>query len=151
MHTDRVTVARHRFASLHESGCFVMPNPWDRGSARLLASMGFEALATSSAGLSFALGRPDRPDALALDEVLRNIADVVAASDLPVNADFQAGYGDSPDAVAHSVARCIATGVAGLSIEDASGDASAPLFALDVALERLRAARAAIDESGAQV
>jgi len=144
--------SRHEtFAKLHESGCFVIPNPWDAGSARLLAHLGFPALATTSAGLGFSLGRPDAVDALALDVVLRNIADIVQATDLPVNADFQAGYADDLDGVARNVVRCVETGVAGLSIEDATGDDTAPLYELPVALERLRAAREAIDASGRRV
>lgn len=139
------------YHQLHTSGCFVVPNPWDAGSARALASMGFRALATSSAGLAFTLGHPDTPTSLSLDTVLRNIRDVVNATELPVNADFQAGYGETADGVAQNVAACIATGVAGLSIEDASPDPDHPLYELPVALERLRAARAAIDASGRNV
>lgn len=139
------------FWHLHESGCFVLPNPWDRGSAKILASLGFEALATTSAGLAFARGRPDSPAALDRDVVLDNIREIVDATELPVNADFQAGYGETPEAVAHSVSRCVDTGVAGLSIEDASGDDARPLFECAAAVDRVRAAREAIDASGRRV
>jgi 2-methylisocitrate lyase-like PEP mutase family enzyme len=139
------------FRQLHEQGCFVMPNPWDAGTAIALAAMGFPALATTSAGLAFAEGRPDTPTALGVDAVLRNIAGIVDAVDLPVNADFQAGYSDDLEGLAANVARCVATGVAGLSIEDASGRTEDPLFSLPEAAERVRVARSAIDESGADV
>lgn len=136
------------FRKLHESGCFVMPNPWDAGTARFLAGLGFPALATTSAGHAFSLGLPDHPRALSREAVLRHVREVVDATDLPVNADYQAGYADTPEQLFESVGRCVETGAAGLSIEDATGDAGAPLFALDDALERVRAARAAIDERG---
>jgi 2-methylisocitrate lyase-like PEP mutase family enzyme len=122
-----------------------MPNPWDRGSAVALASLGFPAIASSSAGFAFTRALPDDAKALPVDAVLDHLRDLCASTDLPVNADFQAGYGDDAEGVARSVARCVETGVAGLSIEDSSGDAKSPLFDLDVALTRLRAARAAID------
>ena len=139
------------FRQLHEQGCFVMPNPWDAGTAIALAAMGFPALATTSAGFAFAAGRPDTPTALGVDAVLDNIAEIVDAVDLPVNADFQAGYSDDLDGLAVNVARCVATGVAGLSIEDASGRSESPLFSVPEAAERIRVARSAIDESGADV
>jgi 2-methylisocitrate lyase-like PEP mutase family enzyme len=139
------------FRQLHEQGCFVIPNPWDRGTAIALAAMGFPALATTSAGVAFALGRPDTPTALGIDAVLDNIAEIVDAVDLPVNADFQAGYADDLAGLAVNVARCAATGIAGLSIEDASGSSDDPLFSLPEAVNRIRAARSAIDESGADV
>jgi 2-methylisocitrate lyase-like PEP mutase family enzyme len=139
------------FRQLHEQGCFVIPNPWDAGTAIALAAMGFPALATTSAGLAFARGRPDTPTALGVDAVLGNIAEIVGAVDLPVNADFQAGYADDLEGLAVNVARCVATGVAGLSIEDASGSTDDPLFPLPAAVERISAARSAIDESGADV
>ncbi|MCG8418804.1 MAG: isocitrate lyase/phosphoenolpyruvate mutase family protein [Proteobacteria bacterium] len=139
------------FRELHQSGCFVIANPWDIGSARYLASLGFRALATTSAGLSFSMGRPDCPTSLNRAIALQNIRDLVEATVLPVNADFQAGYGDAPEDVAESVALCVGTGVAGLSIEDATGDDDHPLYELPVALARLRAARAAIDSSGRDV
>jgi 2-methylisocitrate lyase-like PEP mutase family enzyme len=145
------TERRARFRQLHQdpsSGCFVMPNPWDRGSAVLLGQLGFPALATSSAAFAFARALPDSPTALDRDVVLANVAEIVTATDLPVNADFQAGYGDDPEAVADSVRRCVDVGVAGLSIEDATGDPDRPLFDLPDAIERVRAARRAIDGSG---
>jgi 2-methylisocitrate lyase-like PEP mutase family enzyme len=139
------------FRRLHEQGCFVIPNPWDAGTAIALAAMGFPALATTSAGASFARGVPDTVSALGVDAVLANISEIVGAVDLPVNADFQAGYGDDPGSVAVNVARCVATGVAGLSIEDTSGRADDPLYPLPEAVERIAAARRAIDGTGADV
>lgn len=139
------------FRQLHEQGCFVMPNPWDRGTAIALAAMGFPALASTSAGFAFARGRPDTPTALGVDAVLGNIAEIVDAVDLPVNADFQAGYADDLDGLAVNVRRCVATGVAGLSIEDVLADGEDPVLPLADALERIRVARSAIDESGADV
>jgi 2-methylisocitrate lyase-like PEP mutase family enzyme len=145
-----VSARRTAFRELHRTGCFVIPNPWDIGTARWLRALGFKALATTSAGFAFSRGLPDS-GALPRDEVLRHAAEIVEATDLPVNADFQAGYSDSPHGVAESVALCIRTGVAGLSIEDATGDAAHPLRELSEALDRLRAARAAIDASGSGV
>lgn len=143
---------RASFRNLHHSGCFVIPNPWDAGSAIYLRSLGFKALATTSAGFGFSRGLPDSAAALPRDNVLAHIADIVAAAgDLPVNADFQSGYAATPDGVAESVRLCIATGVAGLSIEDATGDPRRPLYDVPEALDRLRAARSAIDASGADV
>jgi len=139
------------FRALHDSGCFVIPNPWDIGSARYLRQLGFRALATTSAGFAFSRGLPDSMDALSVDAVLAHLAEIVSATDLPVHADFQSGYAPDPDGVAASVRRCIETGVAGLSIEDSTGDPARPLFELSEALERLQAARAAIDASGAAV
>lgn len=146
-----MTIPTAVFRALHDSGCFVIPNPWDVGSARYLAHAGFRALATSSAGLSFSLGRPDTLDALPIAAVLAHLRDIVAATPLPVNADFQNGYADDPDRVAANVAACIATGVAGLSIEDSTGKLDAPIYDRDLAIERIRAARAAIDASGSGV
>jgi 2-methylisocitrate lyase-like PEP mutase family enzyme len=142
---------RAAFARLHESGCFVIPNPWDIGTARFLRHLGFPALATTSAGFQFSRGRPDTVRGLDLEVVLAHVTEIVGATDLPVNADFQAGYADDPDDVAANVTRCVATGVAGLSIEDATGDARAPLHAPAFAALRIAAARAAIDATGAQV
>lgn len=133
---------------MHTSGCFVIPNPWDRGSAIALASMGFRALATSSAALSYALGRPERPDALDLATTLDNVREIALATSLPVNADLQSGYGKAPADVAASVRQCIKAGVAGLSIEDAATNPDQPLYEVSEALERVRAARTAIDDSG---
>lgn len=142
---------RQAFRALHESGCFVIPNPWDVGSARYLQHLGFPALATTSAGFAFAQGLPDSDAAVGRERSLSHIAEIAAAVDLPVNADFASGYGIDPQGVADSVARCVATGVAGLSIEDATGDSSAPLYELPLAVERVRAARRAIDQSGGGV
>jgi 2-methylisocitrate lyase-like PEP mutase family enzyme len=135
------------FRALHASGCFVLPNPWDKGSARVLELLGFKAVATTSAGFAFSRALPDSVTALSRDEVLAHCRDVVSATTIPVNADFQDGYAKDPEGVARSVALCVETGVAGLSIEDATGDPKAPLYAPGVAVERLRAARAAIDAS----
>ena len=141
---------REAFRALHSSGCFVIPNPWDTGTSRYLRHLGYKALATTSAGLAFSQGLPDS-EAVPRDAVLRHMAEIVAATDLPVNADFESGYADRPDGVALSVALCVATGVAGLSIEDATGDRSNPLYEIPMAVERLKAARSAIDESNSGV
>jgi 2-methylisocitrate lyase-like PEP mutase family enzyme len=139
------------FRALHESECFVLPNPWDVGTALYLQHLGFKALATTSAGFAFTRGLPDGVTAVPLDLMLAHIHEVAAATSLPVNADFQTGYADEPEGVADSVAQCIATGVAGLSIEDASGDSAAPLYEFGLAVERIKAARQAIDASGIPV
>jgi 2-methylisocitrate lyase-like PEP mutase family enzyme len=135
------------FRALHVSGCFVMPNPWDAGSAVFLEHAGFQALATTSSGFAFTRAKPDEVRALPRDAVLQHFRDLVAATSLPVNADFQNGYADEPEEVAANVALCVATGVAGLSIEDATGREESPLYDADLALERLKAARRAIDDS----
>jgi 2-methylisocitrate lyase-like PEP mutase family enzyme len=140
-----------RFRSLHSSGCFVMPNPWDVGSALYLQHLGFEALATTSAGFAFTRGLPDDVDAIPRDDMLAHVREVVAATPLPMNADFQSGYADEPEGVAANVALCVATGVAGLSIEDSTGDKAAPLYEEGLAVDRVRAARGAIDASGIPV
>ncbi|MEA2162351.1 MAG: hypothetical protein QOK37_478 [Thermoanaerobaculia bacterium] len=144
-----LTVAR--FRAMHESGCFVLPNPWDVGTALYLQHLGFPALATTSAGVAFARGLPDTVAAIPCDLMLDHIREVVAATPLPVNADFQNGYADDPESVAVNVTRCIDTGVAGLSIEDATGDDATPLYEFAHAVERVRAARAAIDASSIPV
>jgi 2-methylisocitrate lyase-like PEP mutase family enzyme len=136
------------FRRLHEAGCFVMPNPWDPGSALYLASLGFTALATTSSGFAFSRGLPDTDWAVPRDMMLAHIREIVAATDLPVNADFESGYAHKPEAVAENVRLCVETGVAGLSIEDSTGDKAKPLYDLSLAVERIRAARAAIDASG---
>ena len=146
---DRLSATRRAFAELHLEGCFAIPNPWDLGSVRLLEELGFPALATTSAGFAFSRGRPDALDALSVDDVLEHLGEVASASRLPVNADFQSGYADDPDGVADNVRRAVEAGVAGLSIEDAAG--SDALFGLEEAVARIGAARAAIDESGAEV
>jgi 2-methylisocitrate lyase-like PEP mutase family enzyme len=140
---------RSAFRKLHESGCFVIPNPWDVGSARYLRSLGFKALATTSGGFAFSHGLPD--GAVPRDKVLEHIAEIVASVDLPINADFESGYASEPEGVAESVRLCVETGVAGLSIEDASGDREEPLYDLSLAVERIKAAKAAIKASGADV
>ncbi|MCU1235902.1 MAG: hypothetical protein JWP63_3869, partial [Candidatus Solibacter sp.] len=127
------------------------PNPWDIGSARYLAHLGFRALATTSSGFAFSRGLPDSSAAVPRQMVLDHFAEIAEATNLPVNADFQNGYAVDPEGVAESVRLCVATGVAGLSIEDATGDPAAPLYDLPVALDRLTAARAAIDRSGTGV
>lgn len=137
------------FHQLHEAGCFVLPNPWDVGSARLLVQLGFPALATTSSGLAWSRGRPD--NGLALDEVLAHFRAVVEAVGVPVNGDFEAGFAVEPPALAENVRRATATGVAGLSIEDATGHAADPLFEFGLSVERVRAARRAIDDSGTRV
>jgi 2-methylisocitrate lyase-like PEP mutase family enzyme len=140
---------RHAFRRLHESGCFVIPNPWDIGGAKYLAHLGFKALATTSAGAAWSLGFPD--GAMPRDMMLEHIRSIVGATDLPVNADFEGGYASEPDGVAANVRLCIGTGVAGLSIEDSTGDKSNPLYELDFAVARMRAARQAIDQGDAGV
>jgi len=145
------TIAEKRatFRKLHAAGCFVIPNPWDIGTTRYLQHLDFKALATTSAGFAFARGVPDA--AVARDDMLAHIAEIVAASDLPVNADFEGGYAHEPEGVAESVRLCVETGVAGLSIEDATGDKAKPLYDLDLAVARMKAARAAIDKAGGDV
>jgi 2-methylisocitrate lyase-like PEP mutase family enzyme len=142
---------RAAFRELHESGCFVIPNPWDIGTARYLRHLGFKALATTSSGFSFSKGLPDTDWAVPRDAALAHIAEIVAATDLPVNADFESGYAHEAEDVAHNVRLCVETGVAGLSIEDATGNPDKPLYDLAHAAERIRAARAAIDATGAHV
>src|SRR5262245_39196332 len=140
---------RRTFRKLHEAGCFVIPNPWDVGTARYLQHLGFKALATTSSGFAFSRGLPD--GGVPRDLMLTHIREIVAATDLPVNADFEAGHARDPAGVAESVRLCVETGVAGLSIEDATGDADRPLYDLDMAVERMRSARAAIDKAGGDV
>ncbi len=137
------------FRALHESGCFVLPNPWDRGTAIYLHRLGFKALATTSAGFAFARGKADGE--VPRDEMLAHIREIVTTTPLPVNADFLNGYVDEPESVAENVKLCIDTGVAGLSIEDNRGRVDAPLYEKDLAVERMRAARSAIDASGTRV
>jgi 2-methylisocitrate lyase-like PEP mutase family enzyme len=137
------------FRLLHAAGCFVMPNPWDVGSAVALEKLGFKALATTSAGHAWTRGRAD--NGLLRDEMLEHLRHVAGAVDVPVNADFEGGFADDPEQVAANVELAVATGVAGLSIEDSTGDAEEPLYAFDLAVERVRAARRAIDEAGTGV
>jgi 2-methylisocitrate lyase-like PEP mutase family enzyme len=140
---------RRAFRKLHEAGCFVIPNPWDIGSARYLQRLGFKALATTSAGFAFTRALPD--GGVPRDMMLAHIREIVEATELPVNADFEAGYARDPAGVAESVRLGVETGVAGLSIEDATGEREQPLYDLDTALARMRAARAAIDKAGGDV
>jgi len=137
---------RERFRRLHESGCFVIPNPWDPGSARYLAKLGFQAVATTSSGFAWSRGRAD--NRVSLEEALQHMADVAGAVDIPVNADFEGGFAIEPAGVAANVRQAIPTGVAGLSIEDSTGDASAPLFDLALSVERVRAAASALAGTG---
>jgi 2-methylisocitrate lyase-like PEP mutase family enzyme len=145
------TVAEKRatYRRMHETGCFVIPNPWDIGTARYLQGLGFKALASTSAGFAFTLGLPD--GAVSREVMLAHFSDIVAATDVPVNADFEGGYADAPEGVAESVRLCIETGVAGLSIEDSTSDPAIPLYDFDLALARVRAARAAVDQAGGDV
>jgi len=151
MQASNIGSRRAEFRKLHESGCFVIPNPWDVGTARYLRGLGFKALATTSGGFAFSRGVSDDEAAISLDAMLAHVAEIVASVDLPVNADFQSGFAVEPEAVAHNVRLCAATGIAGLSIEDATGDRAHPLFEPSLAVERIRAARATIDDSGADV
>lgn len=144
--TPTVAQKRAAFRALHEQGCFILPNPWDVGSARFLQSQGFKALATTSSGHAWSQGRRD--GAVTREAVLAHLRQMVAATDLPLNADFENGFARDPQGVAQSVCMAIDTGVAGLSIEDSTGDPAAPLFELDVAVARMRAARGAIDQEG---
>jgi 2-methylisocitrate lyase-like PEP mutase family enzyme len=143
--TDR----RRVFRQLHETGCFVIPNPWDLGSARLLEQLGFKALATTSSGFAWSLGRADNHVPLA--GVLAHLKVIAMGVDVPVNADFEGGFAVEPEDVAANVASAVTTGVSGLSIEDSTGDAAAPLFDFNLAVARIRASRQAIDASGVDV
>jgi 2-methylisocitrate lyase-like PEP mutase family enzyme len=151
MTASKFAERRARFRRLHEEGCFLIPNPWDAGTAIALVKMGFQSIATTSAGFGFSRGLPDTPAALDLEAALGHIAEMVNTVDVPVNADFQAGYDRDLAGLGVNIARCVATGVAGVSIEDAYGDSGNPLLALPEAVERVRAARSAIDESGEDV
>jgi 2-methylisocitrate lyase-like PEP mutase family enzyme len=138
---------RRAFLRLHQHGCFVIPNPWDVGSARYLQSLGFKALATTSSGFAWSHGHRD--GGMSRDRVLDHLTEMVEATDLPINADFEHGFAPDAAGVAESVRLAVETGVAGLSIEDSTGQAAKPLFDTDTAIERIRAARAAIDKAGA--
>jgi 2-methylisocitrate lyase-like PEP mutase family enzyme len=137
------------FHALHRSGCFVMPNAWDVGSARYLEQLGFRALGTTSSGMALARGLPDSAEAITVDRMLEHVGELARATTLPLHADFQSGYARELEVLARNVARCVEAGAAGLSIEDASGEASSPLFEHNVAVRRIGAARAAIDATGA--
>lgn len=145
---ERFASRRAAFRTLHQSGFFVIPNPWDVGTSRYLRSLGFKALATTSSGFAFSHGLPDADWAVPRDAMLEHIRSIASSVDIPVNADFESGYAHSANEVAENVRLCVATGVAGLSIEDATGDASRPLYDLQLATERIRAAREAIGNSG---
>ena len=138
-----------KFRAMHQSGCFVIPNPWDIGTAIYLQRLGFKALATTSAGFAFSRGQRD--GGVPRDEMLAHIREIVGGTELPVNADFQSGYADEPEGVAANVRLCLAAGVAGLSIEDSTGQADPPLYEKELAVARIRAARSEIDTSGTGV
>ncbi len=140
---------RARFRALHQSGCFLIPNPWDAGSARWLQSQGCVALASTSAGMAWSMARPD--NRVGLEDVLAHLRQLVGATELPINADFENGFAADAAGVARHVLRAVDTGIAGLSIEDATGDPAQPLYGLDEAVARLRAARSAIDDAGGEV
>jgi 2-methylisocitrate lyase-like PEP mutase family enzyme len=141
-----ISARRRAFRRLHESGCFVIPNPWDQGSAKYLEKLGFKALATTSSGAAWRHAKAD--GGMALEEVLVHLREMAGATSLPVNADFEAGYAADAAGVARNVRLAVETGVAGLSIEDSTGDADSPLRDLPDSVDRIRAARAAIDEAG---
>jgi 2-methylisocitrate lyase-like PEP mutase family enzyme len=146
MTSAKQTSVTAKFRKMHESGCFVLPNPWDIGTAIYLENLGFGALATTSAGFAFSRGRPD--GGVPRDEMLAHIREIVEATTLPVNADFLAGYADEPERVTANVRLCVATGVAGLSIEDNTGRTDVPLYEKKLAIDRIRAARSTIEASG---
>src|SRR5688572_4090762 len=148
MTAPRASVAdkRRLFHQLHQNGCFVIPNPWDVGSALFLQSLGFKALATTSSGFAWSRGYPD--NGISREMALAHLQEMVAATDLPINADFESGFASDATGVAESVRLAIETGVAGLSIEDSTGVTARPLFELGVAIERMKAARKAIDKAG---
>jgi 2-methylisocitrate lyase-like PEP mutase family enzyme len=147
MTSSRISVIdkRRAFRNLHESGCFVIPNPWNVGTARFLQAQGFKALATTSSGFAHAQGYAD--GAMARDSVLAHLHEIAGAVDIPVNADFEGGYADDPVKVAENVKLAGATGIAGISIEDSTGDGGNPLYDFDLAVARVRATRAAIDKA----
>ncbi len=147
--THLVADKRAAFRRLHESGCFVIPNPWDIGSARYLQHLGFKALATTSAGFAWSIARPD--NGVTRDDVLAHLKAIASAADIPVNADFEGGYADDAEGVARNVALAVATGISGLSIEDSTHNADAPLYDFALAVERIKAARRAIDATASGV
>lgn len=151
MHTSPSSVAdkRQTFRQLHEAGCFVIPNPWNVGTARYLQGLGFKALATTSSGHAHAQGFADGAESI--DDVLAHFREMAAAIDIPLNADYEDGLAGNLDELAENVSRCVATGVAGLSIEDSPNDGKTPLYAVDIAVARVKAARAAIDRAGGDV
>jgi len=147
----RPSVAEKRatFRKLHESGCWMIPNPWDVGSARYLQGLGFKALASTSSGFAWSVAHAD--NAVSVDQVLAHLKEICEATDVPVNADFEGGYADDPAGVAANVTRCCATGIAGLSIEDSTGNKDEPLYDIPFAVERMKAARAAIEKAAPDV
>ncbi len=149
MTTPSTAEKRKTFRKLHDAGCFVIPNPWNVGSARYLQSLGFPALATTSSGYAHSQGHAD--GALSCEAVLAHFRELAAASEIPLNADFEDGLADDLDGLAHNVTRCVATGVAGLSIEDSPNNSAMPLYPFDAAVARVKAARAAIDRAGGDV
>lgn len=149
MPATSVADKRATFRKLHESGCFVIPNPWDAGSAVLLQSLGFKALASSSAGMAWSMAKPDNK--VERDDVLAHLRALTSVTDIPLNADFENGFADDPDGVAANVTKAVEAGVAGLSIEDSTGNKDAPLYDFDLAVKRIAAARAAIDQTGSGV
>jgi 2-methylisocitrate lyase-like PEP mutase family enzyme len=149
MSSAKQTSVTAKFRKMHESGCFVLPNPWDIGTTIYLENLGFEAFATTSAGFAFSRGKFD--GGVPRDEMLAHIREIVDATSLPVNADFLAGYADEPEEVAINVGLCVETGVAGLSIEDNTGRTDTPLYEKKLAIDRIRAARSTIDASGSGV
>jgi 2-methylisocitrate lyase-like PEP mutase family enzyme len=149
--SERQKRAVETYRELHAKGCFVLPNPWDAGGAVFLEHAGFRAVATTSAGMAFARALADSVTAVPRDAMLAHIAELAAATSLPVNADFQSGYADDLEGLAANVRACVATGVAGLSIEDATGEAARPLYGRDDAIARVKAARAAVDATGTGV
>ena len=151
MTSSRPSVAdkRKTFHKLHEAGCFVIPNPWNVGSARYLQGLGFKALATTSSGHAHSEGYAD--GAQSQDDVLAHYRELAAATDIPLNADFENAFADDPEGVATNVTRCVATGVAGLSVEDSPNNATTPLYDFDLSVARVKAARAAVDRAGGEV
>src|SRR6478735_8366380 len=147
--SSSIAARRRAFRDLHASGCFVIPNPWDVGSARYLQGLGFKALASTSSGFAWAVAHAD--NAVGVDQVLAHLKEICDVTDVPVNADFEGGYADDPAGVAANVTRCCATGVAGLSIEDSTGNKDKPLYDIPYAVERMKAARAAIDKAAPDV
>lgn len=144
-----MTPQQRAFRQLHQSGCFVMPNPWDLGSARYLAKLGFKALATTSSGFAWSRGRPD--NGISLEEAIAHCQDIAGGVEVPVNADFEGGFAVDPDRVAANVTKAIATPIAGISIEDSTGSGADPLFEFGLSVARVRAARQAIDAAGSAV
>ena len=144
-----MSAATDRFRKLHETGCFVIPNPWDIGSARFLVRLGFKALATTSAGFAWSVGKRDNK--VTLDQVLAHLRELAGAVDVPINADFEGGFAVEPKQVAANVTKAASTGIAGLSVEDSTGDPKNPLYDFDLAVERIKAARLALDKTGSGV